>query len=116
MRRPNRFFAALVTSAILVTTPLAAVAADDQPSLMERAEPAFAVWRGGVDIFILRPLGMLRLVVGTVVAMPFSTAINAAGWPISRDSSLFKDDFDKFIVEPWEYSFERRVGEDLAGL
>ena len=57
----------------------------------------------------------LRASVGTVVAMPFSTVINAAGWPISRDSSLFKDDFDKFIVEPWEYSFERRVGEDLAG-
>ena len=115
MRRPNRLFAALATSAILVTTPLAA-AADDQPSLMERAEPVFAVWRGGVDIFILRPLSTLRLVVGTVVAMPFSTAINAATWPISRDSSLFKDDFDKFIVEPWEYTFERRVGEDLAGL
>lgn len=115
MRRPNRFFAALATSAILVTMPLPAVADDGQPSLMERAEPALAVWRGGVDIFVLRPLGTVRLVVGTVVAMPFSTVINAAGWPISRDSSLFKDDFDKFIVEPWEYSFERRVGEDLAG-
>lgn len=124
MRRPTRFFATLAVSAAVASAPLHALALEEntvevasERSFMETMEPAFKIWHGFVDITVLRPIGTARLLIGLTVGLPFATTINALAWPIDRDmkGEMFKDDWDKYVVEPWEYTFEREVGEDLAG-
>ena len=125
MRRPTRFFATLALGAAVATAPLHAFAAEEntvetasERSAEEVLEPAFSVWRGFVDIAILRPLGTARLLVGTFVGLPIATTLNAIAWPVDRDTTgtVFKDDWIKYVVEPWEYTFEREIGESLSGV
>ena len=82
--------------------------------------PAFAEEDSGngfevaVDCVLLRPLGTARLLIGGVLLVP-STFINVLGLPFGRDTSVFKDDVDRLIIEPAQYTFQRPLGVDLAG-
>jgi hypothetical protein len=67
-----------------------------------------------VDLVFLRPLGAVRLLVGTLGALPLSSAINLIAYPISRDPLLFREDVDRYVIEPAEY-LARPLGRDLAG-
>lgn len=124
MRRPTRLLATLATGMAVATAPVPALALDEAAggtidrSMADTLEPAFEIWRGFVDITILRPFGTARLLTGAFVGLPFATVINALAWPIDRDENgtVFKEDWDRYVVEPWEYTFEREVGEDLAGV
>lgn len=77
-------------------------------------EPVFDGWRSTVDLVLLRPLGVGRIVVGSVLLIP-STLINAIGLPLGQDTGVFAEDLDRFVIEPVEYTFQRPVGEDLVG-
>lgn len=68
----------------------------------------------GFDVAVLRPLGIGRMVIGGAILVPMSI-INAIGLPFGRDTNVFKDDVDRFVVEPAQYTFTRPVGVDLAG-
>ena len=126
MRRPTRLLATLATGVAVATAPTHAFALEDTPAakgasgrtVEEILEPAFDLWRGFVDITVLRPFGTARLLVGGLVGLPFATVVNAMAWPIDRDmnGTAFKEDWDRYVVEPWEYTFEREVGESLAGV
>lgn len=109
--------AALIAGAMLATTglPSIAQAAESDSSFFETSlEQVSDVWRSTVDIAVLRPLGVGRLVLGGVLLVP-STIFNLAGMPFGRDPAVFTEDFDRFLVEPAEYTFTRPVGEDLVG-
>ena len=68
-----------------------------------------------IDLAVLRWLGLGRLAMGTFVAMPISSFLNAIALPISQDTTVFSEDLDRYIVAPYDYVFERPMGEDLAG-
>lgn len=116
MRRPTRFLATLATGCAVAFAPAPSMAAESE--IMDTLEPAFAAWRGAVDVVVLRPLGTVRLLTGMFVGLPFSVTFNALAWPIDRDTNtkVFEDDWELYVVEPWQYTFEREVGEELTGV
>lgn len=110
MNRPRRFFAALLVGAALTTTPLPASAASDG------LETFFAGFRGVVDVVVLRPIGLIRFALGTAVMLPMSSVLNLAWLPVGRDLAVFQEDYDRYVVEPAEYTFAREIGQDLEGV
>lgn len=111
MTRPRLLAATLATCTALVAGPAFA-----NETLDDVLDQANEVTKTTVDLFLLRPLGIGRLAFGAAVAMPFSSAINLIGLPFGQDTSVFTDDWDRYVVQPAEYTFSRRVGKDLAGL
>jgi len=75
----------------------------------------FAVWHGTVDVVLLRPMGIMRRAIGTTALLPMSSFINFIGLPFGQDSKVFKEDWDRLVVEPAEYTFKREIGKDLVG-
>ena len=110
MTRPRILAAALATSLALAAAP--AVAEDEMNPIVETAGEVTA---HTVDLFVLRPLGLCRLAFGAFVAMPISSTLNLLGLPIGQEPKVFSEDWDRYVVEPAEYTFQRRVGEDLSG-
>jgi hypothetical protein len=109
MKLPHRLIAASVLGIALVSAPLPAAAAS--PGW----ERVFQGFRSSIDIVVLRPLGVARLVLGGAILLPMSTVLNAVVFPIGRDTRIFVEDWDRFVVEPAEYTFQREIGEELAG-
>ena len=109
MNRPHRFFAALLLGVALATPPHPALAESDG------LETAAAGFRGAVDIVVLRPVSFTRLVIGSAVLLPISSVLNLAWLPVGRDFTVFREDLDRFVLEPVDYTFAREVGEDLEG-
>jgi len=70
---------------------------------------------GSVDVAVLRPLGLLRLALGTLVALPLVSTFDVFGLIIDGPSGNFTNNLDQYVIEPYEYTFEREVGVDLAG-
>ena len=112
MMRPRHLAAALATTLTLAASP---AAAEQNPIFDDALETADTVWTGTVDVALLRPLGAGRLAIGALVAMPLSSLFNVIMLPIGQDTAVFAGDWDRFVVEPAEYLFVRRVGEDLSG-
>ena len=109
MNRPHRFFAVWLLGLALASNPLPAAAAS--PGM----EDFFQGFRSVLDMVVLRPLGTARFVLGGAILLPMSTVLNAVAWPTGRDANVFKEDWDRFVVEPAEYTFQRPIGQDLAG-
>lgn len=107
MRRPRHLMVVLVTGLALAGAPTSA-SANTLEMVSEGAN-------GTVDMLVLRPLGLARLALGSLVFLPISSVFNAMGLPFGKDTSVFKDDFDRMVVEPAEYTFSRPIGQDLAG-
>jgi len=111
--RIRRSFATLMTVIMLSTAGLpGAAAAEGSGGFINGF---FAVWHGTVDVVLLRPMGIMRLAVGTTVLLPMSSFINFMGLPFGQDMRVFKEDWDRLVVEPAEYTFDREIGQDLAG-
>jgi len=109
MTSPRLLAATLATSFALSAAPAPASAA----SFLETLNTTVSTT---VDLVLLRPLGVGRLVFGAGVAMPFSSTLNLLGLPLGQDPKVFVEDWDRYGVEPAEYTFQRRVGKDLPGL
>ncbi len=107
MTRPRLLAATLATSFALSAAPASAA------SFLENLNTAVSTT---VDLVLLRPLGVGRLIFGAGVAMPFSSTLNLVGLPFGQDPKVFVEDWDRYVVEPAEYTFKRRVGKDLTGL
>ena len=114
MLRPRLLAAALATSIAMAASP--ALAEEDENLVMRPLGVVSPVWTGMVDIALLRPLGAGRLALGTFVGMPLSSTLNTLMLPIGQETGIFAEDWDRFVVEPYEYVFVRRVGKDLTGL
>ncbi|MBJ21488.1 MAG: hypothetical protein GY910_21355 [bacterium] len=67
-----------------------------------------------VDVVFLRPLGAFRLVAGGLLLVP-SSLLHAIMYPINRDKTVFREDLDRYLIEPYEFGFTRPLGTDLAG-
>lgn len=67
-----------------------------------------------VDVFPIRLGGFLRTVVGGVFLVPV-TLLSAATYPFERNPSVFRENAELYVVEPFDYTFRRPLGEDLAG-
>ena len=67
-----------------------------------------------VDVFPIRFGGFLRTVVGGVFLVPV-TLLSAVSYPFERNPGVFRDNAELYVVEPFDYTFRRPLGEDLAG-
>ena len=111
MSRPRLLLAATASAAVLLTSSLAPNAAHAEgDGVFENFNRGFLTT---FDILVLRPAGVVRCAIGAGVGLPISSAMNLIALPISRDSTVFADDWDKFVVGPVEYTFKRPVGVDL---
>lgn len=77
--------------------------------LMGLAAPAYAYQEGDggaimLDLFVLRPVGFVALVAGTVL---FVGAL-----PISLPSRSVDKTFDAFVKHPAYYTFVRHLGDE----
>ena len=66
-----------------------------------------------VDAMFLRPLGAFRLLFGSVLMVPASV-FNLAGLPF-QGGEIYKESAEIFILEPYRYTFQRPLGENLEG-
>jgi hypothetical protein len=66
------------------------------------------------DLVILRPLGAIRLVVGTVALIPIGL-IYTLKIPIDGGTGALREVADILVVEPANFFFRRPLGEDLSG-
>lgn len=67
-----------------------------------------------VDVFPVRVGGFLRLVVGGIFLVPV-TALSALTMPFERNPAVFRENAELYVVEPFDYTFRRPLGEDFAG-
>jgi hypothetical protein len=103
--------ATLIAGALIASAPFSAAAEPKSGWDWQRVNDGML---SAIDIAVLRPLGMGRIVIGAALLVPMSL-FNAIALPIGRDPSIFQEDVERFIVEPVEYTFDRPIGEDLAG-
>lgn len=119
--RPGRRFAGrgfpLAGTAVLasifwigVVSAGAAQAAAALPSQAQVTEAAYKT----VDVFPIRFGGLLRLIGGSVMLVP-ATLFSTLSLPFDRDPGVFRDNYEIFVVEPFDYTFRRPLGQDLAG-
>lgn len=107
-----------VVAIVLLLPPRIGVAAD---GAVAPAEPA-AVHEGGsdagriamaaADVFPIRFLSFLRLIIGGAMLVPADLFVGI-GWPVHRNSELFLENYELMIAEPVEYTFKRPLGHDL---
>lgn len=67
-----------------------------------------------VDVFPVRVGGFLRMVVGGIFLVPV-TALSALTMPFERNPAVFRENAELYVVEPFDYTFRRPLGEDFAG-
>ena len=70
--------------------------------------------RVAVDIFPMRFGGFVRVVVGSVFLVP-ATIFSALAMPFERNPDVFRENADLYVLEPFDYTFRRPLGEDFAG-
>lgn len=102
--------AVVIASSMLATAPLPAMAQPESTT----GEKIVQGMLSGLDIALLRPLGVGRIMLGGVM-MITTSFMNLVVLPIGGDTSVFASDFDRHLVEPTEYVFNRPIGEDLSG-
>jgi len=119
LRSVTRPVAAAIAGAMIASIPIPAMAeaadgSDSDGSVWPDSEAVNEFFVSAVDVVVLRPGGFARLVVGGILLAP-STLFNVIALPLGQDTSVFKDDLDRFIMEPAEYTFSRSIGKDLLG-
>lgn len=100
--RPKQLLAAGLAALCLAVTPAGSARAVDIGFEGSLAEDIVAT---SLDAMIVRPLASARLLVGSVLFVPsllFSL-------PMGREG--FDGAYDTMIAEPYEYAFEREMGE-----
>ena len=66
------------------------------------------------DIAILRPLGAIRLAVGSVALVPIGL-IYSMKIPLDGGTGALQEVAEILVVEPANFLFRRPLGEDLSG-
>jgi hypothetical protein len=89
---------------LVAITPAVGFAADDEASVGAKI----------FDATVLRPLGAVRLVVGTA-ALAVTSVLYTLRLPINPDTGAYREAADILVVEPGNYVFRRPLGEDFAG-
>ncbi|MEZ4278910.1 MAG: hypothetical protein R3F21_04725 [Myxococcota bacterium] len=105
-----------LVAAVLFSLPIAPVRAAhaEEPAAGGGGFDAGRAAVMAVDVFPIRFGGFLRTVVGGVFLVPV-TLLSAATYPFERNPSVFRENAELYVVEPFEYTFRRPLGEDLAG-
>lgn len=101
----------LLVSLCIASVPRAALAQDPA------AEGGVDVGRAArivADVFPIRFGGFLRLAVGTVFIVPV-TILSGLTYPFERNDDVFRENAALYLQEPFDYTFRRPLGEDLAG-
>lgn len=105
MKRPIRRILVSAQLGLLVAiTPATSFAADDGPSVGAKI----------FDATVLRPLGSIRLVVGTA-ALAVTSVLYTLRLPINPDTGAYREAAEILVVEPGNYVFRRPLGEDFSG-
>lgn len=115
MRRPRILLTTLATGLVLAGATLP-VAPEAKAADRSMAEVLSETTTTTVDLFVLRPLSIVRLAFGLGIMLPMSSAINVTTLAIAQDTNVFKEDWDRYVVEPAEYLLTRKLGQDVAGL
>ncbi len=68
-----------------------------------------------VDVFPIRFGSFLRMTVGGVFLVP-ATLVSAVAYPFQRNPDVFRENADLYVVEPFDYTFRRPLGQDFGGL
>ena len=113
-RKLSGSLAALLAGAALASAPMPAIALDVEPLPKSWKEQATEVFHVALDVAVLRPGGLARLTIGSLLMVP-STVFNVMGLPFGRDPDVFKEDAERFVLEPARFTFDRPVGKELAG-
>jgi len=80
------------------------------PSQAQVTEAAYKT----VDVFPIRFGGLLRLIGGSVMLVP-ATLFSTLSLPFDRNPDVYRENYELFVVEPFDYTFRRPLGQDLAG-
>jgi hypothetical protein len=67
-----------------------------------------------VDLILLRPLGAIRLIVGSVYYLP-AALVTSPSAAYDGDTAEIDALTETFVNEPFDYLFLRPLGKDLAG-
>lgn len=81
----------------------------------EEATSGFDVGRAGliaVDVFPIRFGGVLRTIVGGVYLVP-ATIFSVIAMPFERNPDVFRENVQLYVVDPFDYTFNRPLGQDL---
>lgn len=115
---PNRRSAPIARAAVLVLLVMmgiasagAARALGELPSQAQVQEFAFKA----VDVFPIRFGGVLRLIAGSALLVP-ATLFSTFSLPFDRNPAVYRDNYELLVVEPFDYTFRRPLGQDLGGL
>lgn len=108
--RPGRRFRQALISVqigmLVALVPSSSFASSDTP-----IADAFAV---GFDVVVLRTLGSVKLVMGTVALIPTSV-LYLLKMPFDGGTGALSEVAEILVVEPANYVFRRPLGEDLSG-
>jgi hypothetical protein len=108
----RRILISAQVGAMVALAPVQGMAATDQGSTtLEKVERGFSI---GFDLVILRPLGAGRMFVGMGLMVPMSI-FNTMRMPFVRDSAIYGESAQLFVVEPANFVFRRPLGEDFSG-
>lgn len=130
-RRRDGFRAGLLVSVLIVClTGIVSVPADANANANANAEAEAeaaddeADWVAqSLDATLLRPLGAVRLVAGSLLYLPVSffnglsqssvAALNAVGLASEPNWGIFAETLDIFVLDPSRFLFTRPIGEDI---
>ena len=105
-------------AAVLVLLALMGIAAGRPASALDEA-PAQAnveeVSLKAVDVFPIRFGGVLRLIAGSALLVP-ATLFSTFSLPFDRNPAVYRDNYELLVLEPFDYTFRRPLGQDLGGL
>lgn len=65
-----------------------------------------------VDVFPVRFGGAFRTLVGGAFLVP-ATLLSLVPFAFTRDPAIFRENAELFVLDPFDYTFRRPLGEDF---
>lgn len=96
---------------LIATPPRPAAAVESDPAVDASLGRAALM---AVDVFPVRVGSFLRLTVGSVLMVP-ATLFSALAYPFQRDPAVFDENAELYVLEPFDYTFRRPLGQDFGG-
>ena len=97
---------------ILAATPRTGRSVESDPAVDASLGRAALM---AVDVFPVRFGSFLRMTVGGVFLVP-ATIVSAVAYPFERNPAVFEENTQLYVVEPFDYTFRRPLGQDFGGL
>ena len=107
----SRVAALVLVVLMTVASTGVARAAGELPSQASVQEFAYKA----VDVFPIRFGGVLRLIAGSALLVP-ATLFSTLSLPFDRNPGVYRDNYEMLVVEPFDFTFRRPLGQDLGGL